>query len=169
MTPRRPGWLQAASVLLLATLFAASRPSHAQGETPNAHRTESAAVPSPMFCAPTGERDYDRDLWTDTDLDKSPGTQLMELKWIPARDDEQVGTIDCVYAPNISRIPYPTLHSRFVVERPVTPGWMRPSPTVDWLLCSGATMTHFDARQCPFVPAEPLPGPDRKHSPFGAG
>ncbi len=169
MKPPRPGWLQAASVLLIATLFAAPRPSHAQGDTPSVQHTEPPALPPPMFCAPTGERDHDRDLWADTDLDKSPATQLMELKWIPTRDDEQLGTIDCVYAPSVSRVPYPTLHSRFLVKRPVTPGWMRPSPTVDWLLCSGATMTHFDASQCPFVPAEPLPGPGRDASPFGAG
>ncbi|MDE2121219.1 MAG: hypothetical protein KGJ64_11035, partial [Betaproteobacteria bacterium] len=74
--------------------------------------------------------------------------------------EADTGRIACVYAPSMSRQPYPTLSSRFGAHRPGTPGWMRPTERVDWLLCSGATMTRFETTCCPFVPAGPLPPPE---------
>ena len=163
MRPQRPGWLAAASFPLLLGLFALARPGHAQAGPPAAPEPGALA----MFCAQTLDDSYDRKLWFGEDLKESTGAQLMELKWLPVPGTEQRGTIECIYAPRFSRWAYPKLHSRFQVFRPDAPGWMRPSPTVDWLLCSGATMTHFDAGQCHFLPAEPLPPPGHGAAPFG--
>ena len=167
MKPLRPGWLVAASIPLLAGLLAMPRPGHAQSALPSGPPGAQDPGKLAMFCMQTLDDSYDRNLWFGEDLKESAGAQLMELKWLPVPGREQRGTIECIYAPRFSRWPYPKLHGRFQAFRPDAPGWMRPSPTVDWLLCSGATMTHFDASQCPFLPAEPLPLADQAATPFG--
>ena len=164
MRPQRPGWLAAASFPLLLGLFALARPGHAQAGPPAAPEPGALA----MFCAQTLDDSYGHNLWSGENLKESTGAQLMELKWLPTPGEEQRGTIECIYAPRFLRWAYPKLSSRFQVLRPDAPGWMRPTPTLDWLLCSGATMTHFDPSQCPFVPAEPLPPPDHGAAPFGS-
>lgn len=159
-SPRRPSRALARGAA--AALFAAAPTS------------QSATAPGPphaqaTYCPATTAASHPEELWEATNFDSGHATQLMELKWLPeAQAGQDLGRIACLFAPPISRYPYPQLLSRFLVSKPITPGWMRPSPNVDWLLCSGATMTRFDPSQCPFEPAHALPTKEDGVSPFGA-
>lgn len=145
----------------MATLAALS--CLALGAVPRAR----AAEPAPMLCPAMTNGERPAGAWSTRHYDPAHPTALMEIGWYPEPDaSSDRGRIECVYAPYFSRFPYPRLIGEFPVQRPVTPGWMRPSPTVDWLLCSGATMTHFDTTQCPFVPVAAPPQPGRTESPF---
>lgn len=126
-----------------------------------------AAEPAPMVCPAMTNDERPAGTWSTRNYDAAHPTALMEIGWYPEPDpSSDRGRIECVYAPYFSRFPYPRLIAGFPVQRPVTPGWMRPAPNDDWLLCSGATMTHFDTTQCPFVPVEAPPEPGRTESPF---
>lgn len=160
----------AASLLLAGTWLSAG----ASAATSPAAAREAL----PTYCPDTSESSHPRELWSETNYDSRHDTALMELQWFPEPGSEQdLGRIVCSYAPWISRMPLPRLTSRFLVRKPVTPGWMYPAPQYDWLLCSGATMTEFEPRKCPFVPVDeeapsaprgsaPDDGPDAGVSPF---
>ena len=137
-----------------AFAFAGTTPSHASG----------------MLCPSEVDASYSHGWWEGEAIDASTHAPLMEIIWTPGTAGD-VGSIACRYAPHMSRFPMPTLRSRFEVLKPDSstyPSWheevTRGQP---WMLCSGATMEHFDPAGCPFEPAGPLPPPNSRDP--GAG
>lgn len=165
MTPHplfepRPGPRPHRSAHRVRPLLAGACLAACQVAWPTSHaHAHPADYQSGMYCPARVDRSYDRQLWTAEHVEADTDSRLMEVQWDPDDGETDTGLIACVYAPAMSRQPYPTLHGRFSAHRPDAPGWMRPTEGADWLLCSGATMTRFETTCCPFVPAGPLPPP----------
>lgn len=115
----------------------------------------------PQAIEPLGS--FDPALWVANLQPRAGGprpTPVEEVRWIPLPDDPSrtLGYVECAGNAWHSGFPAPTLRTRFAVYRPQAADpqsspWVAPTATDTWMLCSGATMQHFDVAQCSFTPA----------------